>query len=202
VLSLINSLRLAAGRPTLGFVNPFLYRAASAFTGPTPSARTPPALSSLTSGLTLCRGASCACRVVSRVSCRVSRVAVVRRSTDIEECQKQDAGCCSTSFACEKGWDPYTGTPANPSLLPHFAFGSDFMTRRHRHHRHRHRQAWGRPTSRSSRRWPWTPASSTSRRPISPSTPLRKTRTSLALFWVPIFVLLCVSFLQHFLLNF
>jgi hypothetical protein len=44
VLSLINSLRLAAGRPTLGFVNPFLYRAASAFTGPTPSACTPPAL--------------------------------------------------------------------------------------------------------------------------------------------------------------
>lgn len=60
VLSLINSLRLAAGRPTLGFVNPFLYQAASAF-------------------------------------------------TDIEECQKQDPGCCSTSFACEKGWDPYTG---------------------------------------------------------------------------------------------
>jgi len=32
VLSLINGLRLAAGRPTLGFANPFLYQAASAFT--------------------------------------------------------------------------------------------------------------------------------------------------------------------------
>src|SRR5690606_1311622 len=105
-LSLTNGLRLSAGRPPFGFATPSLYRAASAFTGPTPSARTPPALSSLTSGLTHCRGASCVCRVVScrvsrvacrvsRVACRVSRVAcrvsrVVRRSTDIEECQKQD----------------------------------------------------------------------------------------------------------------